>query len=67
MGSEYWILKSPKFISHTENQRLKKSIIEVRLFEIQYLKRKTHTQKFRNLYEVQFKNRDSLCFFFARL
>ena len=41
MGSEYWILKSPKFISHTENQRLKKSIIEVRLFEIQYLKTKT--------------------------
>ena len=23
MGTEYWILKCPKFISHTEKQRLK--------------------------------------------
>ena len=68
MGTEYWILKCPKFISHTEKQRLKSSI-EVRLFEIQYLKTKTKTpKKFRNIYEVQFKNRASLSLFlFARL
>ena len=41
MGIEYWILKCPKFISHTEKQRLKKISIEVRLFEIKYLKTKT--------------------------
>ena len=40
MGTEYWILKCPKFISHTEKQRLKSSV-EVRLFKIQYLKTKT--------------------------
>ena len=44
MGIEYWILKCPKFISHTEKQRLKKFSIEVRLFEIKYLKTKTETQ-----------------------
>ena len=37
MGIEYWILKGPKFISHTEKRRL-------RLFEIKYLKTKTKTQ-----------------------
>ena len=63
MGIEYWILKCPKFISHTEKQRLKISI-EVRLFEMKYLKNKN--PKFRNIYDVQFKNRASL-FFFARL
>ena len=43
MGIEYWILKCPKFISHTEQQRLK-IYVEVRLFEIKYLKTKTKTQ-----------------------
>ena len=41
MGIEYWILKCPTFISHTEKQRLKKFSVEVRLFEIKYLKTKT--------------------------
>ena len=41
---------------------------EVRLFKIQYLKTKTKTpKKISNIYEVQFKNRASLFFFFARL
>ena len=44
MGTEYWILKCPKFISLTEKQRLKKFSIVVRLFEIKYLKTKTKTQ-----------------------
>ena len=41
MGTEYWILKCPKFISLTEKQRLKKFSVGVRLFEIKYLKTKT--------------------------
>ena len=44
MGTEYWILKCPKFISLTEKQRLKKFSVGVRLFEIKYLKTKTKTQ-----------------------
>ena len=44
MGTEYWILKCPTFISHTDKQRLKKFSVEVRLFEIKYLKTKTKTQ-----------------------
>ena len=43
MGTEYWVLKCPKFISLTEIQRLKKFSIGVRLFEIKYLKTKTKT------------------------
>ena len=38
MGTEYWILKCPKFILVTEKQRLKKFSVGVRLFEIKYLK-----------------------------
>ena len=41
MGIEYWILKCPKFISHTEKTKIKKFSVEVRLFEIKYLKTKT--------------------------
>ena len=41
MGIEYWILKCPTFISHTDKQNIKKFSIEVRLFEIKYLKTKT--------------------------
>ena len=66
MGTEYWILKCPKFISHTEKQRLK---IQSRGLTLKntILKTKTKTQKnFRNIYEFWFKNRASL-FFFARL
>ena len=66
MGIEYWILKCPKFISHTEKQRLKKFSVEVRLFEIKYLKTNKNP-KFRNIYEVQFTNRASLLFLCARL
>ena len=51
---------------HILKNKYSKSIIEVRLFEIQYLKTKTkiHTQKkFRNIYEVWFKNTASLSLF----
>ena len=44
MGTEYWILKCPKFTSLTDKQRLKKFSVGVRLFEIKYLKTKTKTQ-----------------------
>ena len=44
MGTEYWILKCPKFTLLTEKQRLKKFSVGVRLFEIKYLKTKTKTQ-----------------------
>ena len=53
MGTEYWILKCPKFISHTEKQRLK---IQRRF------KNKNKNTKFRNIYEVHFKNKASLFF-----
>ena len=43
MGIEYWILKCPKFISHTDKKKIKKFSVEVRLFEIKYLKTKTKT------------------------
>ena len=44
MGTEYWILKCPKFTLLTEKQRLKKFNVGVRLFEIKYLKTKTKNQ-----------------------
>ena len=44
MGTEYWILKCPKFTLLTEKQRLKKFNVGVRLFEIKYLKTKAKTQ-----------------------
>ena len=44
MGTEYWILKCPKFTLLTEKQGLKKFSVRVRLFEIKYLKTKTKTQ-----------------------
>ena len=43
MGIEYWILKCPKFISHTEKQRLK-NLAQRLDSEIKYLKTKTKTQ-----------------------
>ena len=68
MGTEYWILKCPQFISYTEKQTL---IIQSRAQTLKntILKTKTKTEKkFRNIYEVQFKNRASfILFFFARL
>ena len=67
MGIEYWILKCPKFISHTAKQRLKTSV-EVRLFEIQYLKTKTKTQNLGIYMNFSLKiGLLSLFFFFARL
>ena len=66
MGTEYLILKCPKFISHTEKQRLKKSSVEVRLFEIKYLKTKTKTQNLEIYMKFGLKIGLSL-FFFARL
>ena len=65
MGIEYCILKCPKFISHTEKQRLKKFSIEVRLFEIKYLKTKTKPQNL-EIY-MKFSLKIGLLFFFARL
>ena len=57
MGTEYWILKCPKFISHTEKQRLK---IWSRGQTLKNTILKTKTKNFRNIYEVRFKNRASL-------
>ena len=62
MGIEYWILKCPTFISHTDKQNIKKFSIEVRLFEIKYLKTKTKTQNL-EIY-MEFSNRASLFLFF---
>ena len=70
MGTEYWILKCPKFISLTEKQRLKKFSVGVRLFEIKYLKTKTKTQNLEIYMEFSLKiGLLSLLFFFflARL
>ena len=49
MGTEYWILKCPKFISHTEKQRLK---IQSRgqTLKNTILKTKTKTQKILEIY-----------------
>ena len=64
MGIEYWILKCPKFISHTEKQ-IKKFSVEVRLFEIKYLKTKTKTQNLEIYMEFSLKiGLLSLFFFF---
>ena len=60
MGTEYWILKCAKFISHTEKQRLK---IQSRGQTLKNTILKTKTKNFRNIYEVRFKNRASLFFF----
>ena len=68
MGTEYWILKCPKFISHTEKQRLKKFSVGVRLFEIKYLKTKTKTQNLEIFMEFSLKiGLLSLSFFFSPL
>ena len=68
MGTEYWIIKCPKFTSHTEKQRLKNFSVEVRLFEIKYLKTKTKTQNLEIYMEFSLKiGLLSLFFFFARL
>ena len=40
MGIEYWILKCPTFISHTDKTKIRKFSVEVRPFEIKYLKTK---------------------------
>ena len=58
MGTEYWILKCPQFISYTEKQRLK-SRVEVRLFEIQYLKTKTENLEI----HIKFSLKIGLLFF----
>ena len=49
MGTEYWILKCPKFISHTEKQRLKIWSIGQTLKNA-ILKTKTKTQKILEIY-----------------
>ena len=63
MGTEYWILKCPKFISQTEKQRLK---IQARGQTLKNTILKTKRKNFRNIYEVWFKNRASLFFFFLQ-
>ena len=66
MGIEYWILKCSTFISHTDKQRLKKFSIELRLFEIKYLKTKTKTQDLEIYMEFSLKiGLLSLFFFFS--
>ena len=60
MDTEYWILKCPKLISNTEQQRLK---IQSRGQTLKNTILKTKTKNFRNIYEVWFKNRASLFFF----
>ena len=62
MGIEYWILKCPTFISHTDKQRLKKFSVEVRLFEIKYLKTKTKSLE---IY-MKFSLKIGLLFFFLQ-
>ena len=54
MGIDYWILKYPKFISHTEKQRLK-NLAQRLLFEIKCLKTKTKTQNLEIYMEFSLK------------
>ena len=49
MGIEYWILKCPKFISHTEKQRLK-IWSRGQTLKNTILKTKTKTQKILEIY-----------------
>ena len=69
MGTEYWILKCPKFTLLTEKQRLKKFNVGVRLFEIKYLKAKTKTQNLEIYMEFSLKIvlLSLFFFYFARL
>ena len=62
MGTEYWILKCPKFISHTEKQRLK---IQSRgqTLKNTMLKTKTKTQNILEIY-MKFGLKVGLLFFF---
>ena len=61
MGIEYWILNVQNLYHILI--KIKKFSVEVRLFEIKYLKTKTKTQNL-EIYGVQFKNRASLSFLF---
>ena len=63
MGIEHWILKCPKFISHTD-KKIKKFSVEVRLFEIKYLKTKTKPQNLEIYMEFSLKIGLLLLFFF---
>ena len=63
MGIEYWVLKCPTFISRTDKQ-IKKFSVEVRLFEIKYLKTKTKTQDLEIYMEFSLKT-GLLSFFFC--
>ena len=64
MGIEYWILKCPTFISQT---KIKRFSVEVRLFEIKYLKTKTKTQNLEVYMEFSLKiGLLSLFFFFLQ-
>ena len=66
MGIEYWILKCPKFISHTEKTNIKKFSVEVRLFEIKYLKTKTKPPNLEIYMEFSLKI-GLLSFFFCKV
>ena len=61
MGTEYWILKCPQFISYTEKQRLK---IQSRgqTLKNSILKTKTKTQKILEIY-MKFGLKIGLLFF----
>ena len=61
MGTEYWILKCPKFISHTEKQRLK-IYSRGQALKNTILKTKTKTQKILEIY-IKFGLKIGLLFF----
>ena len=63
MGTEYWILKCPKFISHTEKQRLK---IQRRGQTLKNTMLKTKTQKILEIY-MKFGLKIGLLFFFGKV
>ena len=62
MGIEYWILKCPKFISHTEKQRLK---IQSRGQTLKNTILKKKTQKILEIY-MKFGLKVGLLFFFLQ-
>ena len=63
MGTEYWILKCPKFISHTEKQRLK---MQSRGQTLKNTILKTKTQKILEIYMKLGLKIGLLSFFFLQ-
>ena len=67
MGTEYWIIKCPKFTLLTEKQRLRKFSIGVRLFEIKDLKTKTKTPNLKIYMKFSLKIGLLYSFFFGKV